>query len=75
VWEEIRCFHPDLSEKVPTSTTRRRSEKRGSGLDAKSEAKAEAKTEAKTEVDDSSDSKSAIKKRSISPAATAKESK
>lgn len=63
VWEELRCFHPDLQDKVPTAANNRKSNsaKKGS-LDAKAESK--------SELDDANDKSN--RKRSISPPAGAK---
>ena len=58
VWEEVRGFHPDIPEQVPTMH-RRKSEKR-SGLDAKAESK--------NDAEDSGDGSKSTRKRSISPA-------
>jgi serine/threonine protein kinase len=64
VWDEVRSFHPDITERVPTMN-RRKSEKKT--LDAKAESK--------SEIDDSGDGSKLGRKRSISPGADTKDSK
>lgn len=63
VWEELRSFHSDIPDRVPTSA-RRKSDKLSSSSSSSMDAKAESKGEPGS---GHPDSKSSIRKRSISP--------